>query len=499
MTRAVGYVRISRDQEGLRLGVERQRADVLALAERNGWDLVEVYEDNDVTASKPRRREHFDRMVAAVEAGRVDVVVAYSQSRLYRDTAGFLAFLEICKAAGVESVALVADQAVNPGGSLFLTTVIAAKDAEESRLIGERVGRKHRELAEAGKFHGGIRPFGYERDGVTLRGDEATRVREAAERVLRGQSLHFIAADWNRRGVKTVRDRQWSGTTVKQTLLAPRLCGQRSHHGELRDAEWPAILERERWEEVRAVLTAPGRAWPTRTRSHPLRRILVCGECGRELYNGSSSHTRLYQCRSLRGGGCERTYVNADRVEEYVFGVLVPLLDSPAMRDLVRAEDVATQEEVRRLVSENAADRTRLAELDDLVADGDMAPASYARASRRLLGRVAERDSQLSAVRGESVLDRLGGDVAARWAGTTDDEKRALARVLVRSVVVSKGKGGGPFDSRRVRFDWRSEKFAQAARGLGYAGLSSWAEAYGPLTDEETEEALRVNQEAGRP
>ena len=283
----------------MRLGVERQRADVRALADRNGWDLVEVYEDNDITASKPMRRRQFDRMVAAVEAGKVDVVVAYSQSRLYRDTARFLGFLETCKAAGVESVALVADQAVNPSGSLFLTTVIAAKDAEESRLIGERVGRKHRELAEAGKFHGGIRPFGYEKDGVTVREHEAATIREAAERVLAGQSLHSIALDWNRRGVKTVRDRKWAGTTVKQTLVAPRLCGQRSHHGELRPAEWPAILPRDTWESVRAVLTAPGRTWPTRSRSHPLRGILACGECGRQLYNGSSAHTRLYQCRSL--------------------------------------------------------------------------------------------------------------------------------------------------------------------------------------------------------
>ena len=485
MTRAVGYVRISRDSEGLRLGVERQRADVRALAERNGWDLVEIYEDNDITASKPMRREHFARMVAAVEAGQVDVVVAYSQSRLYRDTARFLAFLETCKTAGVESVALVADQAVNPSGSLFLTTVIAAKDAEESRVIGERVGRKHRELAENGMFHGGVRPFGYERNGVTLREQEAAAIREAAERVLAGQSLHSIATDWNRRGIRTSRDREWVGTTVKQMLLAPRLCGVRVHHGEVREAVWPAILPRDTWEAVKAVLAAPGRTWPTRTRSHPLRKILVCGECGRELYNGSSSHTRLYQCRSLRGGGCGRTFVRAEKVEEYVFGVLLPLLDSPTMRDAARAEDVATQDEVRRLVAENAADAARLAELADMLADGEMDRASYARASRRLRDRVEDRTARLSTVRGESVLDRLGGQVAEKWPTMTDEEKRTVLQAVVGNVTVAKGKGGGPFDPRRVKINFRTEAFARAAAGLGYAELSRFAEALGDVGDED--------------
>jgi site-specific DNA recombinase len=390
------------------------------------------------------------------------------------------------------------DTDLSDSDALMVLRIKGSVAANEVEKIRRRVRRRHQQRAEDGLFHGGIRPFGYEPDGVTLRDHEAACVREAAERVLGGQSLHSIAADWNRRGVRTVRDRQWVGTTVKQTLLAPRVCGLRTHHGELRDAVWPAILDRGTWEDVRAVLTAPGRAWPTRSRSHPLRRILVCGECGRELYNGSSSHTRLYQCRSLRGGGCERTYVNADRVEEYVLGVLIPLLDSPAMRDAVRAEDAVTQEEVRRLVAENAGDQTRLAELDDMLADGEMDRPSYARASRRLRGRIDGRSARLSTVRGESVLDRLGGQVAERWPGMTDEERRTVLRAVVDSVAVSKGKGGGPFDPRRVRINFRTGAFERAARGLGYAGLAAWAEAYGPLTDEETEEALRINREAGR-
>lgn len=59
--RAATYTRISRDEEGLGLGVARQEQDCRALAERQGWQVVEpIYCDNDISAStrsrKPRPR-----------------------------------------------------------------------------------------------------------------------------------------------------------------------------------------------------------------------------------------------------------------------------------------------------------------------------------------------------------------------------------------------------------------------------------------------------------
>ena len=55
VVRAAVYVRISSDPEGQRAGVERQRAECEALAERHGWEIVAVYEDNDVSAYSGRQ------------------------------------------------------------------------------------------------------------------------------------------------------------------------------------------------------------------------------------------------------------------------------------------------------------------------------------------------------------------------------------------------------------------------------------------------------------
>ena len=105
--RAVVYCRISRDREGLELGVERQRADCLRLVEAKGWDLVhdgdsDTFTDNDISGAKDyTERAAFGRMIRAIEAGKVDAVVAYTQARIYRDAAKFLEFCEILKSSGV--------------------------------------------------------------------------------------------------------------------------------------------------------------------------------------------------------------------------------------------------------------------------------------------------------------------------------------------------------------------------------------------------------------
>lgn len=79
--RAAVYVRVSQDRAGEGLGVERQREDCLVLAERLGWEVRDVYADNDVSAHSRKPRPEYQRLVRDIEAGEVDAVVAYRPDR----------------------------------------------------------------------------------------------------------------------------------------------------------------------------------------------------------------------------------------------------------------------------------------------------------------------------------------------------------------------------------------------------------------------------------
>ena len=62
--------RISDDTSRRALGVERQREDCLALCERRGWKVAEVYVDNDLSAYSGKVvRPDYERMMTDLRNG----------------------------------------------------------------------------------------------------------------------------------------------------------------------------------------------------------------------------------------------------------------------------------------------------------------------------------------------------------------------------------------------------------------------------------------------
>jgi site-specific DNA recombinase len=73
MRRTAIYARISSDRDGDQLGVSRQVVDCEKLAERKGWEVVERYVDDDVSAYNGRARPAYRRIFEDLKAGVIDV------------------------------------------------------------------------------------------------------------------------------------------------------------------------------------------------------------------------------------------------------------------------------------------------------------------------------------------------------------------------------------------------------------------------------------------
>src|SRR5688572_22955903 len=84
MTRAALYARISQDELGLERGVTRQLEDARTLAASRGWDVVAEYTDNDISAFNGATRAGYRDLMTDAEAGRIDRIVVYQTSRLWR-------------------------------------------------------------------------------------------------------------------------------------------------------------------------------------------------------------------------------------------------------------------------------------------------------------------------------------------------------------------------------------------------------------------------------
>src|SRR5690349_13464343 len=74
------YVRISLDKTGEGLGVERQEQACRELCEHKGWEVREVFCDNDISATTGKRRPGFEALLASDP----DVIVVWHIDRLVR-------------------------------------------------------------------------------------------------------------------------------------------------------------------------------------------------------------------------------------------------------------------------------------------------------------------------------------------------------------------------------------------------------------------------------
>ena len=130
--RVISYSRVSTADQDPAMQVEEMRE----LARVRGWKLVEECIDHGVSGST-KRREGLDRVLEAVAAGRVDVVVIWKLDRLGRSLQHLLAVIDIIVEHGVQLVS-VRDSIIDTtssAGTLMLQLIGAFAEYERCILI----------------------------------------------------------------------------------------------------------------------------------------------------------------------------------------------------------------------------------------------------------------------------------------------------------------------------------------------------------------------------
>lgn len=307
------YTRVSKDATLLGEAVERQEYDCRQMAERLGLRVSTVYQDNDTGASSlsKKPRPQYEQMLEDVRAGKVQTILAYSNSRLTRRPREWLELIDLAKSKDKGGVGLQIRTVVS--GDHDLTTAdgqavaltIAVWDAAEAHRLGERSRAAHEARARKGEaLRSGLRPFGWQEDRVTLDKKEAKLIREAVEHVTNGGTLTSVAKDWNARGALTVRGNAWVHTSVAKVLSNPRIAGIRTLHGEVQmDATgepvqglWQPIVTPEEHETLMEVWGARRTIRRDKVK-HFLGGKIVCGRCRGRMHGSYAKNRTAYICQ----------------------------------------------------------------------------------------------------------------------------------------------------------------------------------------------------------
>jgi DNA invertase Pin-like site-specific DNA recombinase len=99
MKRAGIYLRVSTDQQT----TENQLRILTEVAERSGWTIVRVFEDQGISGAKGRdQRPGFNALLTAIHRREVDIVAAYAVDRLGRSLTDLVGFLSDIQARGCD-------------------------------------------------------------------------------------------------------------------------------------------------------------------------------------------------------------------------------------------------------------------------------------------------------------------------------------------------------------------------------------------------------------
>jgi site-specific DNA recombinase len=435
--RALIYCRMSHKSDNVRV----QAADCEAICEERGWTLAEPpFVDDGTSAwagSKPR--PDFLRLMEAVERGAGDILVVPNTDRLTRWAHVGLKLLDaltahrmlVVQTDGTEYRTWTAD------GQRALRDQFSGAEWQSARA-SERLRRKHRQLLAEGRWSGGgSRRYGYEPGLTAIRDDEAAVIREAARRILAGESLGSVTADLNARGIPSSTGSIWHTHTVKAMLRGAWLSGQREYKGTLTPAIWPAILSPADTARLRAALQ-PG---TTRAQRTLLAGILRCGweECAHPMGTRPSGRGAAYGCPKP-AGGCGTVTVQAAFADEYVTSRVITVLDTPALAAMLSETD--DDGDAAALAAIEKASRD-IAELGELMAAGDLSARAYAAAVAPLERAIAAAEAQVADGARSNVIRLVQpGQLADRWPDLTIDQRRAVIKSVVRWVDVQPvGKG----------------------------------------------------------
>jgi DNA invertase Pin-like site-specific DNA recombinase len=279
--------------------VARQEEDCRALCVRLGWQVSDIYPDNDVSAYSGKKRPEWERLNSDIRDGVIDAIACWHLDRLTRSPRELEDVIDLHDKHGIQLATCTGDIDLSTPTGRFIARALGAAARHEAEHKAERQRRQVRQAAEQGKPNGGQRGYGYSTDRTQIIEAEAEVIQEFARRARAGEPLGEMAYDLNERGITTSTGKQWSRTALRTVLLSARISGRREYlpgdsyeyghkppTGEITATGCgPAIISEEDSDRLRALLAAPGRDKNPSRRSYRylLSGICCCGRCGSRM------------------------------------------------------------------------------------------------------------------------------------------------------------------------------------------------------------------------
>lgn len=381
------------EQEFNSLHAQRESCEAYIKSQRGeGWVLVaDRYDDGGISGAT-LERPALKRLIADIEAKKVDIVVVYKIDRLSRSLMDFSKLAETFDKHRVSFVSVTQQFNTSTSMGRLTLNMLLSFAQFEREVIGERIRDKFAASRAKGMWMGGFVPLGYDvKDRkLVVNKCEAATVRRIFERFTQLGSVTELVRELRQEGVRGKRGRLIDKGYVYQLFRNRTYIGEAVHKGTSYPGEHKPIISKTLWDKVYGILREGPRrrAAHTRAQTPALLKGLLFGPTGCAM---TPTHTR-------KGGRLYRYYVAANLLKHDAPATSVRRLSAAEIegmvlkqvRGLLRSPEmiVRTWRAGRKLISglTEAEVREALQRLDPLW--DELFPAEQARIVQLLIERV---------------------------------------------------------------------------------------------------------------
>ena len=265
------YTRVSTDQ-GLEqdfnsLDAQREASEAYIRSQAHeGWRLVRDRYDDGGFSGGSMVRPALQRLLADVEARRIDVVVVYKVDRLTRSLADFAKLVEMFDANGVSFVSVTQSfNTMTSMGRLTLNVLLSFAQFERE-VTSERIRDKIAASKKKGMWMRGVVPLGYRVEDRALHivEDHAEIVRSLFRRYLEAGSVVRLKQQLDAEevrlpvridgGGRSTGGGPFSRGHIHKILSNPIYVGRIAHKDQVHEGQHPPIVTKDLWDEVQQTL-----------------------------------------------------------------------------------------------------------------------------------------------------------------------------------------------------------------------------------------------------
>ena len=438
------------EQEFNSLDAQRESGEAYIQSQvGEGWTcLPDRYDDGGFTGGN-MDRPALRRLIADIEAGKVQCVVVYKVDRLSRSLLDFAKLLEIFERHQVAFVSVTQQfNTTNSMGRLMLNVLLSFAQFERE-IISERTRDKIAAARRKGKWSGGMPLLGYDVDPrgskLVVNEEEAGRLRTIFELYVQHQSMIATIKELDQRGWSNKRWTTRKGTSrgglpftktsLFKLLTNVTYIGKLRYKNEVHDGEHAAIISPELWQRVQSLLQHNGRTGGASVRNQfgaILKGLLRCVPCDCAMSPSHSTRKgtkryRYYVCTKAQKRGwhnCPSKSIPAPEIERFVVEQIKAVGHDPAfLREVVDQARIQAESHLTHLDAEQRSLERDLAQWNAEV--------------RRLVPQIRTSDAESPAVaRLADLKDRI--HAAERRATEVREQIVAINRNVIDHQDVAK-------------------------------------------------------------